>query len=107
MEAIEFYDLTEDFFEELLGAIETADKNAEIDAELQEGVLNVTLEDGSEFVINRHEPTMQIWYSSPETGASKFEYKDDDWISTDEAKNSLLELFQEELEKLCNISIQI
>jgi frataxin len=43
---------------------------AEVDYE--GGILNVTLDAGGTYVINRHGPTHQIWLSSPRSGAWHF-----------------------------------
>jgi frataxin len=65
---------------------------AEID--LEGGILTIELEDGGQYVINRHGPNRQIWLSSPKSGAWHFERKGDDeggpkgggkggaWVST-------------------------
>jgi frataxin len=43
---------------------------AEVDYE--GGILNVALEGGGTYVINKHAPTQQIWLSSPRSGAWHF-----------------------------------
>ena len=61
---------------------------AEID--LEGGILTIELEDGGQYVINRHGPNRQIWLSSPKSGAWHFERKEDGagggsgggWVST-------------------------
>ena len=37
-----------------------------------EGVLEVSLTDGSTFVLNKQEPRLQLWLSSPVSGPSQF-----------------------------------
>ena len=62
--------------------------HAEID--MQGGILTIELEDGGQYVINRHGPNRQIWLSSPKSGAWHFERKGDSegggkggaWVST-------------------------
>jgi frataxin len=46
----------------------------DVDAELRDGVLTLELDDGSEYVINKHAPSRQIWLSSPVSGAAHFDY---------------------------------
>jgi frataxin len=44
----------------------------EVDVELRGGILTLELEDGREYVINKHTPNRQIWLSSPVSGAAHF-----------------------------------
>jgi frataxin len=44
--------------------------DAEVDFE--GGVLTVELENGRQYVLNKHAPTRQIWLSSPLSGASHY-----------------------------------
>ncbi len=48
------------------GLAETAD------VDYQGGILTVSLDQGGEYVINKHAPNRQIWLSSPRSGASHF-----------------------------------
>jgi frataxin len=43
------------------------------DVDLREGILTVELEDGRQYVINKHAPNRQIWLSSPVSGAAHFD----------------------------------
>jgi frataxin len=44
--------------------------DAEVDFE--GGVLTVELEDGRQYVLNKHSPTKQVWLASPVSGASHY-----------------------------------
>lgn len=64
---------------------------AQIDAELEDadvdlrgGILTIALEDGRQYVINKHAPNRQIWMSSPVSGASHYEHDaaTGEWRST-------------------------
>lgn len=46
---------------------------AEADIDLRGGILTIELEDGRQYVINKHAPTRQVWLSSPVSGAAHFE----------------------------------
>jgi frataxin len=50
------------------GLAETAD------IDYQGGILTVALDQGGEYVINKHAPNRQIWLSSPRSGASHYAY---------------------------------
>lgn len=54
----------------------------DIDAELQGGILTLSLEGGGQYVINKHTPNRQIWMSSPVSGASHYDFADGQWLST-------------------------
>ena len=46
----------------------------EVDVERRGGVLTIELDDGRQYVINKHTPNRQIWLSSPVSGAAHFDY---------------------------------
>jgi frataxin len=54
------------------------------DIDLAHGILTVELADGRTFIANKHQPTRQIWLSSPVSGASHYAYdaSTDAWRST-------------------------
>ncbi len=54
------------------------------DVDYQGGILTVALEQGGEYVLNKHAPNRQIWLSSPRSGASHFAFDAarNAWIST-------------------------
>jgi frataxin len=44
----------------------------EAEVDFEGGVLTVELEDGRQYVLNKHAPTKQVWLSSPISGASHY-----------------------------------
>jgi frataxin len=44
------------------------------DVDLRGGILTIELDDGRQYVVNKHAPTRQIWLSSPISGAAHFEH---------------------------------
>jgi len=72
------------------------DKYPNIDAELQDGVLEISA-GKNKFVINKHEPSKQIWYSSTVSGARRFNYLESSWV--DNGGNYLEELLLKELDR--------
>jgi frataxin len=46
----------------------------EAEVDLRGGILTIELEDGRQYVVNKHAPTRQVWLSSPVSGAAHFEY---------------------------------
>jgi frataxin len=65
-----FESLAEETLARLQAQIEEAAD--EIDVELRGGILTLELEDGRQYVINKHTPNRQIWLSSPVSGAAHF-----------------------------------
>jgi frataxin len=45
---------------------------AEVD--WQGGILTLALDDGGQYVLNKHAPNRQIWLSSPKSGASHYAF---------------------------------
>ena len=65
------------------------------DVELAGGVLTLTTDDGRTFLINKHAPLKQLWYSSPLSGAHHFEPKGADWVSTRDGSHFFAKLAAE------------
>lgn len=76
---------------------EALEINEELEVDYIAGILTVTLENGQQYVINKHAPTRQIWLSSPKSGAWHFLFKSlNSWVSTNKNQD-LLELVSKEL----------
>jgi frataxin len=52
------------------------------DVDLEGGILTIVLDDGRQFVLNKHAPNRQLWLSSPVSGASHFDFANGAWTST-------------------------
>jgi frataxin len=65
-----------------LGRLAEAVEEAGADAELAGGILTIVSDDGRTFLLNKHAPLQQLWYSSPVSGAHHYAAKDGAWIST-------------------------
>jgi frataxin len=83
MDDSSFETLADRTLEAIQGAIEDAAED-EVDTELQGSILTLVLEDGRQYVINKHRPNRQIWLSSPVSGAAHFDYDQSSgqWLST-------------------------
>jgi frataxin len=102
-----FESLAERTLTRIFDGLEESDAE-DFDSELKDGVLNIELDDGRVFIINRHVPLKQIWLSSPYSGAGHFAYSEenDDWLSTrDEGK--LFEILSAELSEATGATVNI
>ncbi len=71
MDESAFENLSEQTLKGLEAAIED---QLDVDVEYRGGILTVELDDGRQYVINKHTPNRQIWLSSPVSGAAHFDY---------------------------------
>ncbi len=71
---MDFQKQADEILEQLLDMAEDADH----DADIISGVLQIEAEDGREWVINKHAPTEQIWIASPISGATHIDIADSD-----------------------------
>ena len=64
---------------------EVIDDDGGVDIELADGILTVTLQNGKQFLINRHKPSQQLWLSSPLSGGLHFDYDETEkaWVLED------------------------
>ena len=93
----EFNDEADAFLEDLLSDVEVLEDHLEdFDAEYSQGVLNVSLGEHGNYVLNKQRPNMQIWWSSPVSGPKRFEFDGQAWMSTRGGEN-LIDLLREEL----------
>ncbi len=80
MEEHEFNPLADAMLAKIEAALENCD--ADIDFELKAGgVLEVTCENGSKLIINRHTAAREIWLAA-RSGGYHFKHADGDWIGT-------------------------
>lgn len=107
MESSEFISFVDEILENLSETIEEADKDYVLDEiEFHDGVLNIILEDGRQYVINRHTPSRQIWLSSPVSGAGHFSYTEQQhWV--DSKGRDLFQLLGEELKKVAGLNLPL
>lgn len=97
--------LADDMLDRIADAIDDV-LGEEIDAELQSGVLTLSLEEGGQYVINKNAPMKQLWLSSPVSGAWHFDYADGDWISTRAPKVVLDALLAKEIKDRFGVDVE-
>lgn len=99
MDESRFESLAEDTLARFMDAIDEA-LGDEMDVDLENGILKIELDNGGQYVINKHGPNRQIWMSSPVSGASHFAYDEGaaTWVST-RGGDKLIDVLAAELEK--------
>lgn len=83
MDSSAFEDLAEETLERLFGALDEAIGD-DADVDFEGGILTIELEDGRQYIINKHAASQEIWVSSPVSGAAHYAYDMEAgaWVST-------------------------
>lgn len=105
MDNSEFDNLALKFLEELGKSIEDADVKFQLNLDFVDGILNIELEDGRLYVINKHLPSKQIWLSSPLSGADYFSYEQKKWLNKNNL--SIISVLANELKEICDIKLNV
>jgi CyaY protein len=75
----EFVQATEIVFDRIVDTFDASD--LDVDIEARENVLEITFNDGSAIIVNRHELNRELWLAA-KTGGQHFRYENDSWIDT-------------------------
>ena len=67
--------------ERILAAVEGALDDADIDTELNGGILTLSFENGSKVIVNRQTPNREIWVAA-KSGGFHFRLRDGAWCDT-------------------------
>jgi frataxin len=105
MDNTDFAQLSELAIQYIYDAIEAADSDYELDCDILDGILNIELPNGGQYIINKHNASKQIWLSSPVSGASHFLYKEDSKQWIDSKGNNLMETIAAELKQQVDIEL--
>lgn len=74
LENSQFQCLADAYLEALVNEIEAKDAEGVLDAEIEQGTLNIILPNGKHYVVSKHAPSKQLWLSSPISGGLHFVY---------------------------------
>jgi CyaY protein len=77
--ATEFHETVDALFEQIVEMIDESE--VADDAELNQGVLEITCIDQSKIIINRHAPTQEIWVAA-KSGGYHFRWANGVWLDT-------------------------
>ncbi|MDO8608606.1 MAG: iron donor protein CyaY [Phaeospirillum sp.] len=90
-----FTTIADQLIEHIADAVE--DNLDAADADIQSGILTITIPGLGQYVINKHTANREIWLSSPKSGAYHFAHRDGAWLSTRDATVALVPLLSAEL----------
>ena len=93
-----FQNLAKKTLDDIFNIVEKKYQDFDVDFEGENLIIEI---ENSTFVLSIHNPTQQIWMSSPVSGAHHFEYKEEGsehkWISTRDNSINLFEKIDLEL----------
>ena len=98
-----YHQLADRIFNQLEAALEEADAEGCLELEIAGNVMTIALSHGKTFVVSKHEPSQQIWLSSPRSGGLHFSYRNDAWQLED--GRELTALLRTELKELAGIDV--
>ncbi len=103
MQATPYHQLADSIFNQLEAALEEVDADGQLELDIAGGVMTIVLENGKTFVVSRHEPSQQIWLSSPLSGGLHFSYQSGIWQLAD--GRDMTSLLANELKQLAGIHV--
>ncbi|EPL9571934.1 iron donor protein CyaY [Providencia rettgeri] len=75
----EFHQLAETLLSAIEEHLDNYDGDADIDCEINGGVMTLSFEDGSKIIINKQEAFHQMWLATKQ-GGYHYDYLDGNWI---------------------------
>lgn len=107
--ATKYCHVADSYLETLSDSLEElGEKFPQIDVELTQGVMSLTVAPGKTYVINKQPPNKQIWLSSPISGPKRFDLIGGKWITLRD-NTSLTDLLRKELEEelACEVYLRV
>lgn len=106
----EYSSLANTYLELLCDELEALSEDfPQIDAELNHGVMTVTVAPGKTYVINKQPPNKQIWLSSPVSGPKRYDLIRGKWTTLRDGSqltSLLVEELSEELDTEVDLNVQ-
>lgn len=79
MNNTEFHHFTDALWLDIEKRLEHRDGEADVDCDVNDGILTLQFENGSKIIINRQEALRQVWMATKH-GGYHFDQKDGEWI---------------------------
>ena len=100
-----FQSLSYNVLSTLTEMIDNADFNEVLECENCDGLVKVSDSKGNVYIVNRHEPSMQIWVASPISGSVRFSYDQSLNVWINDKRDELFSFLRSEMKILFNIVI--
>lgn len=85
---------------------ELADTYPQLDVELTQGVMTLTVAEGRTYVINKQPPNKQIWLSSPYSGPKRYDLVRGRWVTLRDG-SALTDLLVRELADALGLEVEL
>lgn len=105
----QYCQIADNYLEDLSDSLEELGESyPQIDVELTQGVMSLTVAPGKTYVINKQPPNKQIWLSSPISGPKRYDLIGGKWITLRD-NTALTDLLREELndELECEVELSV
>lgn len=105
----QYCQIADNYLEDLSDSLEElGEAYPQIDVELTQGVMSLTVAPGKTYVINKQPPNKQIWLSSPVSGPKRYDLIGGKWITLRD-NTSLTETLKKELDEelLCDVELSV
>lgn len=78
----EYHEAADQCLEDILESYESLSetKVPDLDCDMGQGVLTITIPHSGTYVINKQPPNKQIWLSSPISGPKRYDWADGKWV---------------------------
>lgn len=105
----QYCQIADNYLEDLSDSLEELGETyPQIDVELTQGVMSLTVAPGKTYVINKQPPNKQIWLSSPISGPKRYDLIGGKWITLRD-NTALTDLLRSELEEelACDVDLGV
>jgi len=102
----EYNTISDDYLESLADYLEDLSENhPQVDCELSQGVMTLTIPPNGTYVINKQPPNKQIWLSSPLSGPKRYDLIEGKWVTLRDG-SSLTELLAKEVSSAVGTEVE-
>lgn len=103
----QYCQIADNYLEDLSDSLEELGETyPQIDVELTQGVMSLTVAPGKTYVINKQPPNKQIWLSSPVSGPKRYDLIGGKWITLRD-NTALTDLLRSELEEELSCEVDL
>ncbi|MGN7618642.1 MAG: iron donor protein CyaY [Ehrlichia sp.] len=100
-----FQNLSYNVLSVLTEMVDNADFDEVLECESCDGLVKISDDKGNVYIVNRHEPSMQIWVASPISGSVRFSYDQSLGVWINDKQDEFFSFLRSEMKILFNIVI--